>query len=306
MTLVFMGTSDFACHCLAGLRDGGFMPDLVITRPDRYAGRNRRLSSPPVKKWALQHGVEVWQPENINSGASVARLEALKPDLFVVAAYGKILSPKVLAVPRLGAVNVHASLLPDLRGAAPIEWAIILGYTETGITTMFMDAGLDTGDIILQQPVAIYPEDNGATLRERLGKAAQILLPETVRLVLDGKAPRIPQPPGEYTYAPALSEGLEKIDWQKPARDIANLVRALAPKPGCYCIFRQKRLKILRAALHSGQASPGLAIIENKKLLAGTGRDLLHLLEVQPEGKRPMSAQDFINGYRLQEGEIFQ
>lgn len=306
MTLVFMGTADFACYCLDGLKDGGFMPGLIITRPDRIAGRNRRQSSPPVKKWALQHGVEVWQPENINSRDSVARLEALTPDLFVVAAYGKILSQRVLDVPRLGAVNVHASLLPDLRGAAPIEWAIILGYTETGITTMFMDAGLDTGDIILQQPVAIYPEDTGATLRERLGKVAQSLLPETVRLALDSKAPRIPQPLGEYTYAPALDDQMEKIDWQRPAEDIANLIRALAPKPGCYCIFRQKRLKIMRASLYPGQASPGQAVIANKRLLVGTGRDLLHLLEVQPEGRSSMSAQDFINGYRLQEGEIFQ
>ena len=300
-----MGTSDFACRVLDALEMTNYLPELIITRPDSKSGRNRQPSMPPVKKWAAAKGVPVWQPVDINSQENTARLSSLAADLFVVVAYGKILSKEVLSLPALGAINVHASLLPDLRGAAPAEWAIMLGYTETGVTTMFMDEGLDTGDIILQQAIAIGPEENSGELRERLAAIAQQLLPETINLVLQGKAPRRPQPPVCPQYAPVLDRAIERLDWTRSGLKLANQVRALAPKPGSFCEFRGKRLKILKAAPAPGSAPPGKVVFVGKRLLAGTGEGLLELLLVQPEGKKLSSARDFINGYRIQEGEVF-
>lgn len=303
--LIFMGTADFACYCLDGLEEAGLTPGLIITRPDALAGRNRRPSAPPVKKWAQSRGIEVWQPRRINSPESIERLRGLSPDLFLVVAYGSILGKEVLDIPRLGAINVHASLLPDLRGAAPVEWAIMLGRAETGVTTMFMDEGLDTGDMILQARTEIGETETGCELRERLGAMAQTLLPETVNLVLRGQAPRTPQPPGDYTYAPPLDSSQERVDWRRPAREIANQIRALAPKPGCFCIFRSKRLKLLRAAAAPGTAAPGLVLRRGKELFVGSAEGLVQIMEVQPQGKRAISATDFMNGYRLEEGELF-
>jgi len=300
-----MGTSDFACRVLDALEMTNYLPELIITRPDSRSGRNRQPSMPPVKKWAASRGVPLWQPLNINNQESKARLSSMAADLFVVVAYGKILSKEVLSLPALGAINVHASLLPDLRGAAPVEWAIMLGYTETGVTTMFMDEGLDTGDIILQQATAIGPEENSGQLRERLAAIAQQLLPETINLILQGKAPRRPQLPVCPRYAPVLDRAIERLDWMRSGQKLANQVRALAPKPGSFCEFRGKRLKVMKAAAAPGSAPPGKVVFEGKRLLAGTGEGLLELILVQPEGKNLSSARDFINGYRIQEGEVF-
>lgn len=282
-----------------------YLPELIITRPDSKSGRNRQPSKPPVKKWAASRGVPLWQPVNINSQENTARLSSMVADLFVVVAYGKILSKEVLSLPALGAINVHASLLPDLRGAAPVEWAIMLGYTETGVTTMYMDEGLDTGDIILQQATAIGPEENSGELRERLAAIAQQLLPETINLILQGKAPRRPQPPLCPDYAPVLDRAIERLDWACSGQQLANHVRALAPKPGSFCEFRGKRLKVMKAAAVPGSALPGKVVIEGKRLFTGTGEGLLELILVQPEGKKISSARDFINGYRIKEGEVF-
>lgn len=303
--LIFMGTSDFACRCLDSLERDNINMKMIITRPDSISGRERRPSYPPVKRWALCRGTEVWQPRNINSPDSVSRLRALAPDLFIVVAYGKILSKEVLSLPALGSINVHASLLPDLRGAAPIERSIMLGYTKTGITVMYMDEGLDTGDIILQEQTEIGKAENAGELRERLAVMAQGLLPKAVRLILAGQAPRSPQPIDCMHFAPVLDSGVERIDWTRPAQEVANLVRALAPTPGCYCIFRGKRLKILEAAAVTGNALPGEAVLAAQKLRLGTGAGLLELASVQPEGKKVLSVREFVNGYRIQEGELF-
>ena len=302
--LIFMGTSDFACKCLESLEQENIKTDLVITRPDSVAGRNRLPSMPPMKRLANALGIEVWQPKNINSPASVARLRELKPELMVVVAYGKILSPEVLSIPPLGCINVHASLLPKLRGAAPMEWAIMRGFEQTGITTMFMDAGLDTGDIILQKSTAIAPDENVGQLRERLAVMAQELLPRTLDLLVQGKAPRIPQPEGA-DYAPVLDSSLERIDWTRNAEDLVNHIRALSPKPGTFCMFRDRRLKVLAARALPGSAPAGSAVIIAKSLAVGTGGGLLELEEVQPQGKKIISAREFVNGYRVQEGELF-
>lgn len=303
--LIFFGTSDFACRTLDALERENYLPDLIITRTDSFSGRNRQPSMPPVKRWAAARGLPVWQPRNINSRESTEKLRSMSPRLFVVVAYGRILSKDLLSLPALGAINVHASLLPDLRGAAPVEWAIMLGYTETGVTTMFMDEGLDTGDIILQQATAIGAEENSGELRERLAEIAQQLLPETINLVLQGKAPRRPQPQVCPQYAPVLDRAIERLEWTLPAQALANKVRALAPKPGSFCEFRGKRLKVYKAAAVSGSAPAGRVVLQGKRLLAGTGQGLLELVEVKPEGKRMSSALDFINGYRIQAGEFF-
>lgn len=302
--IIFIGTSDFACMTLEGLVAANYLPELIITRPDSAAGRKQRLSLPPVKEWALAKGVPVWQPKNINSEGSVEKLKDLAPDILVVVAYGQILGKKVLAIPPLGAINVHASLLPDLRGAAPVEWAIMLGYTETGVTTMFMDEGLDTGDIILQQATPIHPEENSGQLRERLALISQQLLPKTIDLVLQGKAPRQPQPDLCRHYAPVLDRAVERMDWSLPAITLANKVRGLAPVPGSYSEFRGKRLKIFKATAVPGSAPMGEIVLQGRRLLAGTGEGLLEILEVQPAGRKISSAADFINGYRIQQGEV--
>lgn len=304
--IIFMGTSPFACACLDGLEQEQLLPSLIVTRPDSISGRNRRPTMPPVKKWALTRELETWQPGNINSPENINKLRGLDPDLLIVVAYGKILKGEVLAIPKLGAINVHASLLPDLRGAAPIEWALILGRTETGITTMYMDEGLDTGDIILQEALPIPPDMTGGELHGVLASMAKTLLPETIRQVLQGTAPRRPQDQGDYPYAPVLDGKLEQIDWNLSAQAIANRVRALSPKPGCYCAFRGKRLKVLKAEAKQGSFAPGRIAFAGNSLCVGTGEGLLELLELQPEGKRVITAGDLKNGYRIQEGEQLQ
>ncbi|MTI96762.1 MAG: methionyl-tRNA formyltransferase [Firmicutes bacterium] len=304
--LIFMGTSSFAVQCLESLKRDNIKVKLVVTRPDRRAGRNKRLMPPPVKKWALANGIEVFQPEKVNRPEAIEFLRQLNPELFVVVAYGQILGKELLNLPALGCVNVHASLLPHLRGAAPIEWSLIHGFKETGITTMFMDEGLDTGDIILQASTPITDADTGESLTEKLAALAQDLLPKTVRMIASGTAPRIPQPAGEYLYAPMLSSADERIDWQKPAEAIANLVRALSPKPGAYCTFRNKRLKILRARVVDCQGVSGTVVRADKQLVIACKEQGLAPLEVKPEGKGALDIGDFINGYRIQEGELFQ
>lgn len=303
--IAFLGTSQFACRALDGLERARRLPALVITRRDSSGGRKGRPQVPPVKKWAVKRGLPLWQPANINSEESLARLRSLGPHLLVVVAYGRLLGPPVLSLPSLGAINVHASLLPDLRGAAPVERAIMLGFSETGVTTMYMDAGLDTGDIILQEKTAIGPEETGGELMERLAGLGQELLLETIELILQGKAPRRPQPPLCPNYAPPLSPADERLDWTQPAEILANQVRALAPEPGCYCIFRGKRLKVYRGEAFPGQAAPGELVLEGKRVLVGTGRGRLALVSLKAEGKKLTTAEDFANGYRLRPGELF-
>lgn len=306
MRIAFAGTTEFAVACLEALKRDNIDISLVITQPDRVAGRNRRLTAPPVKVWALGQGLNVWQPTRINCPESRDYLAGFAPDLLVVVAYGRILKKDILDVPRLGAVNVHTSLLPDLRGAAPIEWALLRGLKQTGITTMYMDEGLDTGDIILQAQTPIFPEDNRETLEGRLADLARTLLPETVALIRAGEAPREPQSPGEWVYAPPLANAQEQINWADSAEQIFNQVRAFSPTPGAYTTFRGKRLKILKARVVPGASSPGRVLVMERELAVGTGAGLLVLELIQPEGKKQMDARSFANGYRVTEGEQLQ
>lgn len=306
MRLVFLGTGNFACGCLDGLKRAGITVDLVVTMPDRRRGRGGNFSAPPAKQWALENGLSYVQPPRINNCQGRELIAAAGPDLMLVVEYGRILNPALLAIPPLGAVNVHASLLPALRGAAPIEWAILKGFDRTGVSTIFIDQGMDTGDIILQRSMEIQPGENSGQLRKRLTALAGDLLPETVRMVFAGNAPRIPQPETGVSYAPRLTSDMEKICWQESSGDIANRVRAFAPSPGAYCMFRGKRVKILAARARAGTLLPAVLKVDAQRLLVGCGKGLLEILELKPEGKRTISAAQFINGYRVQEGEQFR
>lgn len=306
MRLVFLGTGMFACGCLTGLKRAGIKVDLIVTRPDRRRGRGGKLSAPPVKQWALENGVAYVQPAAINSRQGRELIAAANPDLILVVEFGSILNQALLAIPRLGVINVHASLLPALRGAAPIEWAILKGFDCTGVSTIFIDQGMDTGDLIHQRSTEIQPEENSGQLRKRLTALAGDLLPETVRMVYAGTAPRIPQPETGVSYAPRLTSDMEKISWQESNRDIVNKVRAFAPRPGAYCMFRGKRVKILAARALAGSKPPTVLALDAQRLLVGCAKGMLEVIELQPEGKKVISAAQFLNGYRVQEGEQFR
>ena len=278
---------------------------MVITRPDSPQGRLGRLKPSPVKLWAQQHGMACHQPLQVNSGEGLRMVEELAPDLLVVAEFGSILKRPLLNLPALGAINVHGSLLPQLRGAAPVQWALLRGFSTTGVTTIFMDEGIDTGDIILQRPVEILADENHGQLFGRLADIAGEVLAETVDLLFAGKAPRKPQPREGVSYAPMLHAEHERIVWALPARDIVNQVRAFSPSPGAYTTFRDKRVKILTAKPCDGHGQPGAVASAKKRLLVGAAQGLVEVVELQPAGKKPMKAVDFLNGYRVRVGEQF-
>lgn len=303
--LLFMGTGEFACGCLSGLYKAGHGVDMVITKPDSPQGRSGLLKPPPVKLWAQEHGIECLQPSQVNTGEGRRLVEELAPDLLVAAEFGSILKRPLLDLPALGAINVHGSLLPKLRGAAPVQWALLSDFCQTGVTTIYMDEGIDTGDIILQRPVEILPDENYGRLLSKLAEIAGEILVETVDLIFAGRAPRKPQPENGVSYAPALTAEDERIIWDRSAREIVNHVRAFAPSPGAYALFRNNRIKLLNARTCEGQAAAGLVTGGRKQLMVGTENGLVEILELQPAGKKPMGAADFLNGYRVRAGESF-
>ncbi len=307
MRIVFFGTPDFAVPSLKALLDSGDDVVAVVTQPDKVKGRGRLLSQPPVKGLALSNGIPVLQPRNIRTGSFLEELSLLKPGAIAVVAYGKIVPPAVLKLPPLGCVNVHASLLPAYRGAAPIQWAIINGERRTGITTMLMDEGLDTGDILLQNETEILDEDNGLTLGKRLSEMGASLLPGTLEGLKAGTVNPRPQT-GEPSFAPPLKKDDGKIDWSLPARRIFDLIRGTYPWPGAYCYLKGSRLVVLRAKAldHEKTGTPGrIEMIGSEGVLVSTGRGILAIMEVKPEGRNSMSAESFMHGRRLKEGAFF-
>ncbi|MGY4707569.1 methionyl-tRNA formyltransferase [Candidatus Bipolaricaulota sp. J31] len=278
----------------------------AITQPDRPAGRGLQLTSPPVKLAAQELGLPLFQPRSINKPDSLAYLRGLAPDLIVVAAFGQLLKKAVLELPRYGCINVHASLLPKYRGAAPIQWAIIRGERWTGVTTVIMDEGMDTGPILLQRAVRIGEDETAGELAARLAELGAELIVETVEGYLGGRIRPKPQPP-EGTLAPKITEEHARIDWTADARTIHNLVRGLAPAPGAYTTFRGKRVKIHRTKPLPGaaEAAPGEILPHRKRLLVATGDGVLEVLSLTPAGKREIRGADFLNGYRPRPGERF-
>jgi len=305
LTLVFCGTPQFAVPTLAKLIDSGFSVPLVVTQPDRPRGRGMELAVSPVKQRALELGLPVTQPEKIKKNDEFrAQLTALKPDAIIVVGYGRIIPQWMLDLPPLGNLNLHASLLPKYRGAAPIQWAIAHGETVTGVTTMRIDAGLDTGNILLQQDLEVGPHDTSETISPRLADIGADLMVVTLRGLQAGTLQARPQENSEATLAPILQKEDGRIDFNFSAREVYDRVRGFQPWPGAFTTFRGKGLQV-RLAKPAKKILPPATISVENGLIAGCGEGALELLEVQPEGKKRMPAADFVRGYRPQNGETF-
>jgi methionyl-tRNA formyltransferase len=307
MVLIFCGTPRFAVPTLEKLVEAGHSVPLVLTQPDRPRGRGMELALSPVKESALRLGLPVIQPETIKNNDELRRqLAALSPDAIIVVGYGRIIPQWMIELPRFGNLNLHASLLPKYRGAAPIQWAIAQGESVTGVTTMCIDAGLDTGDILLQREFPIAPDDTSETLAPKLAAIGADLMVETLRGLETGQIRAIPQDHSKATLASILKKEDGRIDFQRTATEICNRLRGFQPWPGAHTLFRGRHLQVHRArpAEYAGALPPGQIISDGARLLAGSGgQTALELIEVQPEGKRRMTAQDFINGYRPTPGE---
>lgn len=306
MRIVFMGTPAFAVPPLAALLDAGFEVVACVTQPDRPSGRGNRVDACPVKQLAVSRDVPVLQFERVSRQEGLDALRALSPDLFVTAAFGQILSRKVLAIPPLGTVNLHASLLPAYRGPAPINWCVIHGETTTGVTTMRTDAGVDTGDILLSLPVAIGPEETAGELTERLSRQGASLLVETVRRIQAGDCPCTPQDHQAATHHPMLTRAHGCVDWTKSARQIANLVRGVDPWPGAFTALPGGGvLKIWKARPVEGAGQPGeiLCCDVKRGLHVACGEGALEIVELQAENAKRMTATAYVLGHPMMTGQ---
>jgi methionyl-tRNA formyltransferase len=295
--VVFMGSPDFALPTLRGLADAYDVVG-VITQPDRASGRGRAVKPPRVKLLALELSIPVIQPEKLRQPEAMEQLRTWNPDLIVVAAFGQILRQNVLDLPRFGCINVHASLLPSWRGAAPINAAILHGDEETGITIMKMDVGLDTGPILSQRSIRLTRDDTAGSVFEKLSHLGADLLIETLPNYLAGKIQPVPQPEEGATYAPMLKKEEGKLDFTRPADELERRVRAFNPWPGAFMDFDGALLKIHRAHVESGEAEVGQRLIYQDQPAVGAGGGLLILDEVQPVGKKSMSGKSFLAGAR--------
>lgn len=311
LRVLFLGTAEIACPTLRALHQH---PDFrvvgVVTQPDKPAGRHLRPHPSPVKQLALELHLPVWQPARVRDAEFLETARALAPDLGAVAAYGQLLPPALLALPRLGCVNLHASLLPRHRGAAPIQWALFQGDPETGVTIMQMDEGLDTGPILAQARIPILPEDNAGTLHDRLAELGAELFVSTVREFAAGRLEPRPQPAEGVSYAPKIKKEDARLDWQQPARVLWNRIRAFTPWPGAFCFVGddagQQRLKIWRTEVVATTASarPGEILQADKHgLLVACGQDALRITALQPEGGRWLSVAEFLPGHPLRPGQ---
>lgn len=313
MKIVYMGTPDFAVPALEALIGAGHEIAGVITQPDRQKGRGNKVQFPPVKEAALKHGLLVYQPERVGTPDFIEELKKLSPELIVVAAFGQLLPKEILELPEYGCINIHASLLPKLRGAAPIQWAILNGDTVTGLTTMYMDEGLDTGDMLERIEIPIAPEDTGGSLHDKLAAAGGPLILGTIEKLLSGTLVRTKQDDAAHTYAKMLHKELGRIDFGWPAEKICRYVRGLSPWPGTYTSYQGKTLKIWEASvLPNSEAAfgnekalvPGtVAGLDKNYIYVQTGRDFLVLKSVQLEGKKRMDTASFLRGVPMKEGE---
>lgn len=306
MRIVFMGTPDFAVPSLKALVEAGHEICGVFTQPDKPKNRGMKLQQPPVKEYAVSAGLTVFQPVKMRDGEALEILRTLNPDLIAVAAYGKILPVDILELPRLGCINVHSSLLPKYRGAAPINWAILNGEDETGVTIMYMAEGMDTGDILAQAQTPIDLDENAAQLFDRLADMGAKLLVDTVAALEAGKVHPIPQNEAQATRAPMLSKELSPLNWVRTARQLHDQVRGLYPWPAATAILDGIRCKVLRTEItgETTGSAPGIVVQADKKGLrvaCGDGR-ILDILELQPDGKKPMAAPAFLLGHPIPQG----
>ena len=299
--IIFMGTPDFAVPCLDKLHQN-YNVTAVITQPDRPKGRGQHLAKSPVKVYAEEHNLPVYQPEKIKTAEFTEKLRQMQPDLIIVVAFGQILSQEILDIPKFGCINVHASLLPRWRGAAPIHWSIIGGDTETGVTTMYMDAGLDTGDMILKAKTVITPEMTTAQLHDALMMQGADLLIETIQSIENGTVSREKQDDSLSCYAKMLNNDNCRIDWTKSAQEIHDLVRGLNSWPIAYTTLNGKKFKIWQTKIIDTDTTgktPGQIIDLTKKgIIVATGNGAIELLQIQPPNKAKMPASSYINGHR--------
>ena len=305
LSLVFCGTPTFAVPTLEKLVEAGFAVPLVVTQPDRPKGRGMEVAFSPVKQRALQLGLQVGQPDKIkNNDEFRAQLAGIAPDAIIVVGYGRIIPQWMIDLPRLGNLNLHASLLPRYRGAAPIQWAIARGETASGVTTMRIDSGLDTGDILLQKEISIVPQDTAVTLAPRMAAIGADLMVETLRGLKAATVHPQPQDHAKATLAPILRKEDGKVDFQNTAQGILNRLRGFQPWPGAYTKFRGKNLQVWKAVALDRALLPSELKVEEDRLVAGCGYGTaIELLELQLEGKKRTSASEFIHGYHPLPGE---
>lgn len=317
MNILFMGTPDFARDSLEAIYNAGYDILGVVTNPDRPKGRGMKLVASPVKEFALEKGLKVYQPQKVkNNTEFIDEIKAINPDVICVVAYGKILPKEILDIPKLGCINVHGSLLPKYRGAAPIQWAVLNGDKTTGITTMYMDVGMDTGDMILKQEVEIGEDETTGELWDRLSKIGGELLVETLKQVENGTAPREKQG-DDFTVAPMLDKEMSKIDWEnKSAQEIKNLVRGLNPIMGAYTFLNNKKIKFWKVDVAKNvdlvkediqNLKNGTVIKADQKsgLFIKTQNGILSVLEIQGENAKRMCVNDFLRGNVIKENEVF-
>ncbi|MGV8146485.1 MAG: methionyl-tRNA formyltransferase [Alkaliphilus sp.] len=309
MRIVFMGTPDFAVPCLRELVKKDYNVVAVFTQPDRPKGRGKKILQTSVKEEAKKHNIEIFQPNRLNNAETLTVLAEIKPDLIIVVAYGQILSKAILDIPVLGCINVHASLLPKYRGAAPINWAIINGETSTGITTMYMDIGLDTGDMLLKDIIDIDESITAGELHDELSVLGAETLIKTIRLVEKGGIDRVKQDNSMSCYAPMLDKKLGLIDWTKPAKEIHNLVRGINPWPVAHTTYKGKVMKVKKTSVESSEVMalslPGqIAKVTKEAIYVTTGYGLLIIEELQFSGSKSLSAKSYLLGNKIDENTI--
>jgi len=304
-----MGTPDYAVPSLKNLVNCRHVVKAVVTQPDRPKGRSKKPVAPPVKRAAAEFGLHVLQPENASDRSFCDIIRKMAPDLLVVVAFGQVLRKELLDIPSWGALNIHASLLPKYRGAAPINWAIINDEAKTGLTAMSMDEGLDTGPILLQEEVCIGAEETAGELHDRLALLSGDFLLKTLQRLVEGRLSEEPQDRSEATYAPKIDKGISVIGWDQPARAISALIRALDPWPGAVSVIKKKEIKLFSSRVDDEAReglSPGrVAGLSEGGLLVETGRGIVEIKEFQTPGKKRLCAGDFLRGFPMEEGTMF-
>ena len=304
MRIIFMGTPEFAAPAIDSLIEAGHEIAAVFSQPDKPKGRGYTLTPPPVKVKALEHGIPVYQPRSMRDGEALKIFQEINPDVGVVIAYGKILPQEILDAPKFGCINVHASLLPKYRGAAPIQWSVIDGESKTGVTTMQMDAGLDTGDMLLRSETPILPDETAGELHDRLSAMGAQLIVRTLDALAKGELTPEKQDDSQTCYAKMLTKELCAVDWSKSAQEIHNQIRGLSPWPVATAVLDGKKLKLHRSAISPLQDSEAQCgeIISLEPFTVKCGSGAIELLEVQAEGKKRMTSAEYLRGHKIETG----
>lgn len=306
MRVVYMGTPDFAVNTLEAMIQAGHQVEAVVTQPDKPKGRGKVIQFTPVKEKALEYQIPVYQPVKVRDEEFIEVLEAINPDVIVVVAFGQILSERILNLPKYGCINVHASLLPKLRGSAPIQWAVINGEKESGVTTMYMDKGIDTGDMLLQTCIPLEEKETGGSLHDKLAEAGAALLVETLEKLEQGTVERIKQAEAESTYVKMLNKAMGNMDFSQSAKELDCLIRGLNPWPSAYTFLQGKSLKVYDADVVTDtfQGEPGEVVqVDKNAFTVKCGEGALKILNVQLEGKKRMDTKSFLAGFKVTVGE---